>query len=221
MITYEYTDVNRLRYPHKYMYTSYQGRAFVTAYLRDREKNIQRFKIQALTEQLSKSDLHICEKSELYFSEGCQILDSKSIKQVSYFDDKSRIISEELLLSLISSQLSKERDARVKDWLDFLVQRFEVTKKVYEIYHPKKPRKGDGDPENTRLYWLFSLLLTLYYSATNNVKYLSTNLKINDLLCSLNDDFCKIVPKQGLLLVLNAEVEHTNILFNGIKGGSS
>jgi hypothetical protein len=217
-VTYQYTDVNQLVQPHSYMYTPYQGKAFITAYLKDRKEDMQRFKLLELKEQLSESDRYICEISKNFLSGGLQLLDSKSIKQVSDFDDQLKIFSEELLISLIFSQFSKEPDVRLKHWVDFLVQRFEVTKKIHEIYHPNKHRKGGGGSENTRLYWLFSLLLTLNYRTTNNVKHLSTNLKINDLLCSLNDDFCQTVPKQGLLLVLSAEIEHINVLFRGIKG---
>jgi hypothetical protein len=217
-MTYQYTDVNRLVQPHSYMYTSYQGKAFITAYLKDRKEHIQRFKVLELKEQLSESDRYICEISENFLAGGLQLLNSNAIRQVSDFDDQSKILSEELLISLIFSQFSKEPDERLKRWLDFLVQRFEVTKKIHEIYHPNGRRKGEGGSENTRLYWLFSLLLTLNYRTSNNVKFLSTGLKINDLLCSLNDEFCQAVPKEGLLLVLNAEIEHVNVLYRGIKG---
>lgn len=35
-MNYEYTEVNRLKEPHRYMYTSYQGAEFIHSYLEDR-----------------------------------------------------------------------------------------------------------------------------------------------------------------------------------------
>jgi hypothetical protein len=111
-----------------------------------------------------------------------------------------------LLHALIARQLTNNQGAIIKDWLDRLIQRFEVTKKIYEIY-PSGFRKGEGANTSVHLYWLFSLALCLFYSSSNEIKYLSTLLKVNDLLCSLpeyslNDN----IPKFGLSVVLAAEI---------------
>lgn len=220
MIIYEYTDTNRLRKPHKYMYTPYHGGAFINSYLSDRDGDIRRFESQASTEELVGIERYLCESSVLFLDQNCHSLAYGSSKSISYFDKKDRVTTEELLLSLLGSQLSNTQDESLKYWVDFLVQRFEVTKKLYEIYHSNNLRKGGGEAESVRLYWLFSLLLTLFYSATNNIKYLSTTLKINDLICSLDDDLLKNIPKQGILLVLSNEVDSINLLFSNINGGS-
>ena len=44
MIDYEYTAINRLITPHKYMYTIYQGSEFLDIYFKNRLANLKRFK---------------------------------------------------------------------------------------------------------------------------------------------------------------------------------
>ena len=218
MINYVYTDANRLQSPHKYMYTPYQGDAFMGAYFSNREMNIRRFKCQEKSQEIIAIDSHLCESSQLFLTQNCLPVAHECIKSISFFDKKPKIITSDLLLSLIDSQFSNDQDKSVKDWIDFLVQRFEVTKKLYELYHSDNLRKGEGTSENVRLYWLFSMLLMLYYFATNNIKYLSTSLKINDLICSLDDVLLMNIPNQGIFLVLSKEVDNINILFNNING---
>jgi len=71
-----------------------------------------------------------------------------------------------------------------------------------------------------RLYWIFALLLALYYSETKNIKYLNTLLKVNDLLCSLDNDLMRKIPTQGLVLVLSVEVEGVQLLAKNLEGVS-
>ena len=80
-------------------------------------------------------------------------------------------------------------------------------KKIYKNYHLNDFRSGRGDNEIVRLYWLFSLLLTLVYFETKNIKYLSTLLKVNDLLCSLNENDLLTIPIGGIELILLKEVQ--------------
>jgi len=112
----------------------------------------------------------------------------------------------ELLHALIAVQLTGSPDSITKVWLDRLVQRFEVTKKLYEFYPPGF-RKGEGTNRSARLYWLFSLALCLFYIRSNEIKYLSTLLKVSDLLCSLPvNELTGQIPEHGLLIVLAAEI---------------
>lgn len=218
MKNYEYTNTNRLQNPHKYMYTTYQGSAFISLYLKDREAHARRFELQELTQELSEIDLYLCDSSLSLIKENCCSLVHESIKSINNFDKRTSIITEELLMSLIGCQFSNNQDKRHKDWIDFLVQRFEVTKKLYEIYYSTNLRKGDGRNEKVRLYWLFSLLLTLQYTKTSNIKYLSTLLKVNDLICSLDDNILKEIPKRGLLLALLKEMEIVSKLSKNTNG---
>jgi len=221
MVKYEYTDKNRLRSPHAYMYAPYQGEAFIHSYFRAREENINRFELQLLTEELVGIDFYLHDASRLLLTQRIKSSKHETIKNISYFNRKPKVKTEDLLLALIAEQFSCSQNECVKSWIDFLVQRFEVSKKLYEVYHSSKLRKYDGNYENVRLYWLFSLLLTLYYFSNNNLKYLSANLKINDTICSLEDNLLKDIPKQGLVLILSHEMRSINILFSKITGACS
>lgn len=90
-----------------------------------------------------------------------------------------------LLEGLISAQLIEGRNEDlIKLWLDRVIQRFEVTKKLYQSYKPGF-RKGEGINTSIVLYWLLALNLSLSYAKTSNIRYLSTLLKVCDLLLSL------------------------------------
>jgi len=71
--------------------------------------------------------------------------------------------------------------------LNKLVQRFEVTKKIYPQYQ-EGIWKPLGDPNNPFLYVLFSLVLSQKFVATKNFKYFNSLLKVNDILCSIRSD---------------------------------
>ena len=123
-----------------------------------------------------------------------------------------RVTTLDLLHSQIAVQLTSAHDANTKIWLDRLVQRFEVTKKIYETYLPGF-RKGAGDNALVRLYWLLALALSLFYARSNQIKYLSTLLKVCDLLCSLPENMLhEAIPEHGLSVVLAAEIVGVQLL---------
>jgi len=72
----------------------------------------------------------------------------------------------------------------VKNWIDKLVQKFEVTKRIYTTY-PSILKKGCGAYDDMTVYALLTLLLALYYGKRGNLKHLNTVIKLNDLLCSV------------------------------------
>lgn len=209
-VTYEYTTLDRLKTPHSYMYTPYLGKNFLQAYVDNRSKNIRRFTSKKSNSNVKKIDEYFNSKITLIL-EGNEVSLSNTInvnvENFSSLIKKTEISTSKLLESLLHMQLSNGIGKDIKSWLDFLVQRFEVTKKIYENYHLNGFRSGKGDNEIVRLYWLFSLLLTLVYSETKNIKYLSTLLKVNDLLCSLNDNDHANLPIGGYELVLLKEVQ--------------
>jgi hypothetical protein len=246
MMGYIYTEVDRLEKPHRYEYTPYLGVKFIDAYFRDRLKNIRRFRLNDRKSYQDKIDLYFFRESERQFEavldnaffqvdkswrllvdwegrsisqKGASTSINKKIGVVSSFDIGIEINTEKLLSSLIFGQLSIKDEEITKEWLDRLVQRFEVTKKLYESYLPGF-RKGKGRSNKVYLYWLFSLSLILYYTSTTNIKYLSTSLKVSDLLCSLsNDALIGKVPLQGLCLTLAVEFLNIKLLSHNILGG--
>jgi hypothetical protein len=220
MENYEYTEVNRLEKPHNYMYTPYFGVEFVQSYFDDRSKNIEKFKARKDEQNIETIDAYFCTVSKLKLEKDQKLLPvnfKENVENIVSFNLKNKIVTEKLLTSLLVSQLNNENEKLIKEWLDRLVQRFEVTKKIYETYLVGF-RKGRGSTGMVRLYWIFALLLALYYSETKNIKYLNTLLKVNDLLCSLGDDLIRKIPIQGLELVLSVETEGVQLLAKNIEG---
>ncbi len=219
---YKYTEVNRLEKPHNYMYTPYLGVKFVQSYFDNRSKNIEKFKVRKGKQSIGTMDAYFCTASTLKLENNQNLLSvnfEDNIKSITSFNLKNKIVTEKLLTSLLINQLNNENEKLIKEWLDLLVQRFEVTKKIYEVYLVGF-RKGKGSTYMVRLYWIFALSLALHYSETQNIKYLNTLLKVNDLLCSLDDDLIKKIPIQGLELVLSVEIESVQLLAEHIEGVS-
>lgn len=222
MENYEYTEVNRLEKPHNYMYTAYFGVEFVQSYFDERSKFIKKFKVRKNEQKIETIDAYFCTASALKLEKNQKLLPinfQENVENIVSFNLKDKIVTEKLLTSLLISQLNNASEKLIKEWLDLLVQRFEVTKKIYENYLVGF-RKGIGSSDMLRLYWLFALLLTLYYSETKNIKYLNTLLKVNDLLCSLGDDLIRKIPTQGLELILSVEMGCVQLLAENIKGAS-
>jgi len=244
MIEYIYTKTNLLEKPNKYTYTPYLGVNFINMYFESRLRHIERFKLQEENFFKSKTDLYFCFNSKKQFESALDsvfyqidkswrlLIDweenftlkddvpasiNDEIKVLTSFSMEEEVNTEELLSSLVFSQLNSGSETLVKEWIDRLVQRFEVTKKLYKVYPPGFC-KGVGTG-SIRLYWLLALLLSLYYAKTTNIKYLSTLLKVSDLLCSLDDDFLmNDVSLQGLILILSVEFLSVKSLSYNIQG---
>ena len=235
MKNYEYTKINRLNSPHKYMYSLYQGSAFLDAYFKDRIKKITNLKNKKYKSQLfiylrvNKSLMKILDKK--FSNDPLKIKFSYSNivkKNKIYKNNKSKILSsfsvnkeincENLLLSLIDSQLNKKNDRLVKFWLDLLIQRFEVTKKIYLIYKVNF-RKGKGDSNIIHLYLMLAISLTLFFYSTKKIKYMNTLLKLSDLICSLDEKLlAKSIPSETISMILLIEILNIKIISrNNIK----
>lgn len=247
MIDYEYTQVNRLDEPHRYMYTKFEGNDFLKSYFKNRRNNIERFLancnsvenaelnselILAAITQLEKFLDEVSSRTgedwqSLFNWQGIKLdtkvqANSKIFKKM--MDDfgalniDNVVNTRELLNSVLSCLLTGVHGDKTKEWLDRLVQRFEVSKKLYESYPPGF-RKGSGSTKIVSLYWLFSISLCLYYITTGSIKYLSTQLKISDLLCSLPENqLTGQISSQGMLMLLLTEIQCIKLLTRNIKG---
>lgn len=244
MMDYEYTEVNCLDNPHKYMYSSYEGGDFLDAYFRDRLGKLKSF--QQLKKQRYKNRFDLSLQSKVItflknfldsgFSEEFDktlklAVDWKSIIKagdpltenidtnilvLSSYNIGNKVDSGNLLMSLLGCQLDGDEEELVRIWINRLVQRFEVTKKLYERYSVNF-RKGEGKNDIIRLYWLFALSLALFYCSTKSIKYLSTLLKVTDLLCSLDEELLnREIPPQGLSTVLLVELLSVKMLSKNI-----
>jgi len=238
-MTYIYTKENRLETPHPYMYTPYQGVEFLHAYRDSRlslieslqDKGCNENKVdqglwwraskKILTEIQVKDNEFLAIFENLYRNTqayDCLLTEQELDKNIdlNHFNTGKLIQTNMLLTALLSVQYDKETE-QTKFWLDKLTQRFEVTKKLATEY-PAGFRKGIGNKIDVRLYWLFSLCLSIRYASCQDLKFLSTLLKINDLLCSLPEEILiDKIPSFGLLPVFLVELMAIHTLANNAE----
>ena len=240
MIKYEYTQDNRLKSPHKYMYTPYSGVDFIAAYISDRRTYLKDIKKSGLNDSTSayvslyaksckilidyaKISVATDELKEILDSNAQKVYQGQSthvfdVASLSSFKVASVINSENLLVSLLDSQVNGGDQKLIKYWLDLLVQKFEVTKKIYHHY-PINFGKGLGPNDSLEVYWILLLSLSLFFSQTKNIKYLNTMLKISDLLCSLDKNIVlKNIPKNFFTIVLMQELNSVKSLSERTDG---
>ncbi len=238
-MTYPYSRDNLLDAPHSYMYTMFQGEILFQEYLVSRSSIILRhFESKAeksnLDRELVSYSVPLLHKlfsaeSPAAGTDFCTLLKcgnsgvfqpTKSSSEalsglaeaIEHLTTAQPITTVDLLRSLVAMHLTDIHDVNIKPWLDRLIQRFEVTKKLYEVYPPGF-KKGEGSNKIVRLYWLFALALCLYYTRSKGLKYLSTLLKVCDLLCSLPENMLyKDIPEGGLPMVLAAEIVSVRVI---------
>jgi len=227
------------------MYSSFLGEGFLNAYKKNRLKNIGRFSSENYKYEKKEIDLYFCfefvkkfesifeqdqdirykiiNEIEIFFNLSSEHLHSLSelqnnFEKISCFNINEGVNTESLLSSMIYNQLNLKENDYIKSWADFLVRRFEVSKKInvnYESHYTQEIK----ETKSLRLYWLFSLFLTIYYINTKKIKYLNTLLKVNDLVCSVkNNSLFGKIPPQGLVMVISAEVISIRELSKNING---
>ena len=244
-MNYEYTKVNRIKEPHNYMYSPFQGNKFLDAYFHDRLKHLKIFQHSESLKYIDKTKYLVIspkatdvlmgfidtELSDNFFETLKTHVNLKdigklenylantkktSVENLSTFKLRNNINTEELLLALLNTQLDKGDENLIIFWLDLLIQRFEVSKKIYENYSINF-RKTDGKNSIYHLYWLLSLSLSLVYLSTRGKKYLSTLLKVIDLLCSIDEKLLvQTIPPQNLTTSLIFELLSIKSLLNNI-----
>jgi len=216
------------------MYAKFQGEALLSEYITSRQSKIESISkgVQSnssrdvtLIYQYIKQFIHYSPESPCLIVQLKNL--QKTIEKAPTFNTEypmgtpekristnigTTVDSLDLLYGLATQQLFNPEDSNIKVWLDRLIQRFEVSKKLYAFYSPGF-RKGHGSIDILQLYWLLALNLSFYYKKTTEIKYLSTFLKICDLLCSLPEEsLVTEVPKQGLAMVLMVEVDSIKLL---------
>ena len=197
-MSYLYTKRNLLDEPHNYMYSEFKGRAFLEKYFENRISLLQTLVVDE-ENNLSALDQNIfCEAKKILLSNENLILKipdnlfPSSISNVKAlnktylprsFPNSERIETTKLLDGLLYAYLYEGIPSK-EIWLARLIQRFEVTKKLKEYYMPGF-RQSEGSSKEIRLYQLFSIILAFAHYQTENLQYLSTLLKVNDLMLSL------------------------------------
>jgi len=221
------------------MYTPYEGESFLGSYVSSRMASIERCKYydggaeetdHALAgTALAELDRLISGASRNWGKRyrellgagipgapGEAVIAKSSIEELAEtlegISPEQPVATLDLLRALIANDLCSDRGEMVRSWIDRLVQRFEVTKKLYGNYMPGF-RRGEGSSLSIGLYWLFGLLLCLFYARGHEIRYLNTLLKVCDLLGSLPEhELHGQAPGYGLSTVFAAEIVYVRQL---------
>ena len=233
-MNYIYNKNNLFENPEKYMYTKFEGSGFFIDYFHSRYKsiellsNINEYPLnnidfytvkQEIKNRLNK-DLEIYERELRWFKSSYNddfstLSDCKMQKtKLSSFSFEEGVDTKDLFLSILSSINDNKNIKLSKIWVNHFVQRFEVTKKLFTRYD-KGIKRGLSYSDNFEIYIIFSLILSIIYIQSSNLKYLNTLLKICDLLTSLISENNINKIHSGLLQqVILIEITFIKILLN-------
>ncbi|WP_428324997.1 hypothetical protein [Nitrosopumilus sp.] len=178
---YNYSNQDLLKNPEKYSFSKFGGYEFLESYFLSRKEWIQKIEY-LLKDNLSLSDIiH-------YF---CDIEIDKN---------EEEIILENFLAKLLCKKINENK---INLKIDNFIKKFEIKKKLFTTYDLSLIEKSK-DHKNLRNYLLLTFLCLNKYDETNNLKYLNTSLKINDLSISQ----IKNINEQMDLFLLKTNLEN-------------
>lgn len=193
---YPYAAENRLDAPHAYMYAPYGGEDFLAAYVADRRARLE------LHLQGASSPPHADLKDAL----AAAARSMAAAMRPEAFSPTGTIPLQPLHAALLGVLAAGDVVA-AQPWLIRVIQRFEVSKKLYAAYAPGF-RKGEGDAREPARYAELALCLALAHALSGQLQYLSTLLKLVDLLLSLDPDTLRpACPPERLTLLVAAELD--------------
>lgn len=160
---YQYSERNLLENKQKYQMTPFEGKEFLTAYEKTRK---------------------ILMKQKCDENEFLDIIESLyKINHKEKSDDDTKFYSEYEFLSIIikgKNNLKKEDETTIEKF----VKIFEVKKRIFDTYLINLERNYSDNYTNLRNYILFAIICLKKYETTDNLKFLNSVLKLNDIICS-------------------------------------
>jgi hypothetical protein len=162
-VAYPYANGNLLEQRNTYFYSAFQGSGFLQAW------HMSRSRILATLPPPSAPHHHL---SRMALPVG------------------ARVDTAELLASLNLAALNAdlEQFSKIKLWIDRLVQRFEVSKRLYDIYVLRdghlKAESGSSF-RKVSLYLEFGELMVAAYCVSRDLPYLNALLKALDTLSAI------------------------------------
>lgn len=180
-MNYIYSKGDLLETSQKYQLSPFHGSDFLNSYKIERESI------------LNKLDTKIARK--IILSELIKILlppeNIISEKQITKF------VTETLLITFLNKLQLTSNDKTI---LSKLLKSFEIKKKIFTEYNFNQ-NTFSTDYKNLRNYILFSLLCSKEFKNSQNLKFLNTVLKLNDIISSKINH---ISNNYDLLLAFNA-----------------
>jgi len=119
------------------------------------------------------------------------------------------------LLLFMQSNFRNDYNEIQKEIYNLLIiylKKYEITKKIFSKYDLNMKKIGENykDLDN---YVLLSINLAIFYKNSQNLKFMNTLLKINDMLCAMREEITqKLIPL--FYLSIKIELEEIGKLFN-------
>jgi len=189
--TYSYTKNNLLNNPIKYQYTEYEGKDFLKAYLKNRNRFLQKISPNMLSKKpFSCSIENHTGESNLFFANYNRIN-----KDWIYYFEKNLKNTNEIsktrskLIGILNQLNNRQLNTESEQFILRLVQKFEVSKKLFDCYNWDTLKKRTEDSTDLFNYPLFGVILSFYILEVSDDKkniYRNTHLKINDIIVSAN-----------------------------------
>jgi hypothetical protein len=219
-MSYAYSAQDRLDDPSNYMYSPFGGVDFLRAYRQSRLDFLQRQVDRAAISQDAPLEAFALARwwqpvrSQLGLPEEAAYVSSTAAWTARKDQDAFHIDDDVETLALLGCLLTQDFDSSyLSAWVARIIQRFEVTKKLYACY-PSGFRKGSGASDDLLLYRLFALLLVVRMVEKPHLVCLNALLKVNDLLISSVD---RIPPSRASRAVLRLVVEAELVIVDGIR----
>lgn len=192
-VPYEYTDRDLFEEPEAYEYTELHGDVFLDAYLADRANAVE-----ALDKRLAGTEQRAVNGWEglldaLVWTDPDPVRDYLPVlvdnPRLSDADeipnaDADRVTTVPLLAGLLGVPNGTPLESEVSAvWLNRLVERFEIQKRVYAAYGPEM-RSVDDEPVARIAYPMLALAALIGHDRDGSLKLLNGALKICDALSS-------------------------------------
>ena len=190
---YTYDKGDLTKNPQKYQKSEFHGNEFLIAYKESRIKVLK--KIEKIIEN--------------------KVIDNLEQEEIENNDEiDSDTIDLERLLNEILTSKNYERN----DVIDILLKKIEIKKKIIKRYNLEF-KELDDEKYYLKNYIYLSNLLMIKYDKTENLKFLNTLLKINDIICSQIEKYDEILNIKKFFEILNNEIIYIEKLFlkKGIK----
>jgi hypothetical protein len=217
---YEYDGEDRLAAPHHYMYSEYQGAEFVSTYYASRERAISSLAADGPAEWGDASAACLVAELRAHRTADAAgelalpptpetLARTKALEALSADDAQpTALVLDALAGSLARDSREGGVSTAARMWTGRLVQRFEVTKRLYERYQPGF-RRGEGSHEAPALYASLALGLAVGFQRTGKLPLLNCLMKLNDLLISIRDRYEGDSEVRAMVLeVLRSEIRY-------------
>jgi hypothetical protein len=202
-MSYSYCQIDLIESPNRYMYSRFGGLEFLQDYVEMRRACLRILDTVAAVHSTCNmlaglaapvfedwAKMHGCEGAQSFLSgEPRQLMAASDVVLVDLPDPTfdGPIDTAKLLRALVIDQVENAIGGTAADyWWKKVVQRFEVSKKVFERY-ARPVRDGEGSYEEISIYVSLALLSALRYCRTGSLVALNTLIKVIDTLLSLKE----------------------------------